>query len=158
MGPSRPELDANAVRSNLTAFKPGDRVHVAHQRLPFGRLHRARVTKVVNASVHFEPPLSGLLKDPSDPEAGELNLSQPLASISANNCHPELGGEAGALIEEFERDSEIWRRLTWRHQDGTATTREVPPCRTRWEPLDADGLDAFLAGLKDQLQLIDGAL
>jgi hypothetical protein len=130
------DLAANAARSNLTSFKTGDRVYIAHQRLPIGRLHQATVAKVVNASVHFEPPLAGLLKDPSDPAAGELHLAQPLAAASSSNCLPEMGGNAEVQIEEFTRDGATWKRLTWRHLDGSTTTREVPPARTSWQPLD----------------------
>lgn len=139
------DLAANAARSNLTSFKTGDRVYIAHQRLPIGRLHQATVAKVVNASVHFEPPLVGLLKDPSDPAAGELHLAQPLAAASSSNCLPEMGGNAEVQIEEFQRDGATWKRLTWRHLDGSTTTREVPPARTSWRPLD----DALLRELEE---------
>jgi hypothetical protein len=91
----RPDLEAAAARSNLTTLKPGDRVHVAHQRLPHGRLHQAVVEKVVNASIHFTPPIEGLLKDPDDPDAGEWTPHHPLQMASATNCVPELGTTTG---------------------------------------------------------------
>lgn len=140
----RPELKANAARSNLTDFQPGDRVYIHHQRLLAGRLHQATVTKVVNSQIHFEPPLEGLLEDPSDPAAGEFRLAQPLAAISSANCLPEVGGAADVRIQEFQGDGGTWRRLVWQHLDGSTSTREFPPVRARYEPLDDDAMEAFL--------------
>ena len=91
----RPDLEAAATRSNLTALTPGDRVYVAHQLLPHGRLHPATITKVVNASIHFTPPIEGLLNDPDDPDAGGWTPSHPLQMASAANCVPELGTTTG---------------------------------------------------------------
>lgn len=91
----RPDLEAAAARSNLTAFGPGDRVYVAHPRFPHGRLHQATITKVVNASVHFAPAVEGLLNDPDDPDAGEWTPPHPLQMASATNCVPELGTTTG---------------------------------------------------------------
>jgi phage/plasmid-associated DNA primase len=158
MNPSRPELDANAVRSNLTALKPGDRVHIAHQRLPFGRLHAAKVVKVVNANVQFTPAIEGLFDDPSDPAAGPWNPPAPLQSSSSSKCLPELGDRSQASIDSFEREGATWRRLRYvrTHGDGTTSevTREIPPPAVRWEPLDEGGLDAFLAEVNQQTTLI----
>jgi len=143
-------LAANAARSNLTDFQPGDRVYVFHQKLPAGRLHLAVVTKVINAEVHFVPPLEGLLKDPEapDPEAPDTGAwipPHPITSISTANCFHELGTTAGVRIENVECDGETWSRLIWQHPDGSTTTREIPPARGRFQPLDGDELDAFLA-------------
>lgn len=93
--PTPAQLAANAARSNLTAFQPGDRIYIAHQKLPAGRLHQAVVNKVINAQIHFDPPLTGLLNDPDDPDAGAWIPPHPIASISAANGLPELGAEAG---------------------------------------------------------------
>jgi hypothetical protein len=85
---TRPELEAAAARGNLTSFNPGDRVYVAHPRLPHGRLHLATITKVVNACIHFTPPIEGLLNDPDDPDAGEWTPTppHPVQMASATNC------------------------------------------------------------------------
>lgn len=143
--PIAPELAANAGRSNLTTFHPGDWVYVAHSGLPLGRLHRAEVIKAINASVHFDPPILDLLEDPTDPDLGELMLPQPVGSASVHNCFHECGGEAGIRLEESQRDGALWRRLIWQHPDGSTTTREVPPVKIRWQSLDEAGLGEFLA-------------
>jgi hypothetical protein len=138
-------LAANAARSNLTTFQPGDRVYIAHQRLPPGRLHLAVVNRVINAHVHFEPPFEGLLNDPEAPDAGAWLPPHPISSMSTANCFHELGATAGVRIESVECDGETWSRLIWQHPDGSTTTREIPPARSRFQPLDGDELDAFLA-------------
>lgn len=139
------QLVANAARSNLTTFQPGDRVYIAHQRLAPGRLLLAVVTRVINAQVHFEPPLEGLLNAPEAPDAGAWIPPHPITSISAANCFHELGTMTGVRIENVECDGETWSRLIWQHPDGSTTTREIPPARGRFQPLDGDELEAFLA-------------
>ena len=124
----RPELEANAARSNLTTFRPGDRIHVAHPRLPIGRLHAAVVTGTLNASVKFDPPLEGLLADTGDPDAGEWAPPVPIASASSARCLPQLG-----TLEKT----------------GTAA-RPSTATEPSWGPLDQDGLNAFLAELDEQ--------
>jgi phage/plasmid-associated DNA primase len=150
----RPDPEANAARSNLTTFNSGDRVYVAHQRLPFGRLHQAVVSKVINASVHFAPPLEGLLNDPNDPGGGQWLPPAPLQMASSTSCLPELGTAAGVVIEQLERDGQPLRRLSYRqtHADGSETTvaREIPVPGVGWQPLDDKGLDTFLAELQLQ--------
>jgi hypothetical protein len=150
----RPDLEANAARSNLTTFRPGDRVYVAHQRLPFGRLHQAVVSKVVNASVNFAPPLEGLLNDPSDPGVGEWLPPEPVQAASSTCCLPELGTTAEVVIEQLEQDGQLLRRLSYRqtHSDGreTAAAREIPVPGVGWQPLDDNGLDVFLVEIKKQ--------
>ncbi|MCP9891944.1 hypothetical protein KBY57_12905 [Cyanobium sp. Aljojuca 7D2] len=150
----RPELEANAARSNLTEFEPGDRVYVAHQLLPFGRLHQAVVSKVINAEVHFDPRFEGLLNDPQDPGAGGWMPPAPLRQASSSSCLPELGAAAGITIKQFERDGQQLRRLSYRqiHADGSETTvaREIPVPKAGYEPVDEDGLDTFLAELQQQ--------
>jgi len=154
-GADRPELEANAARCNLTAFKPGDRIHVGHQRLPLGALHQAVVTGVINASVSFAPPLQGLLKDPVDPSEGEWTLATPLGSASSKDCALEVAEKAHARIEVFERDSEPWRRLVWENQDGTLATVEVSAASISWQPLDDNGLNQFLAELDAQQSRVE---
>jgi hypothetical protein len=164
----RPELEANADRSNLTDFRRGDRVYVASERLRFGRLHPAVVSKVISAEVHFAPPVTGtpdankaqgmkaegLLIDPEFPWLGEWVPPQPVQSASSNSCLPVLGTVAGVTIEQFERDGQQLRRLGYRqtHADGSESTvaREIPVPKARWQPLDEDGLDAFLAEVNAQ--------
>jgi len=150
----RPELEANAARSNLTDFKRGDRVYVAHPGLRFGRLHPAVVSKVINAEVHFGPPLEGLLNDPQDPGAGGWMPPAPLQQASSTSCLPEPGVAAGITIKQFERDGQQLRRLSYRqiHADGRETTvaREIPVPKAGYKPVDEDGLDAFLAELQQQ--------
>ncbi len=164
----RPELEANADRSNLTNFRRGDQVYVASERLRFGRLHPSVVTKVISAEVHFIPPVTGtpdanealeikaegLLIDPEFPWLGEWVPPQPVQSASSNSCLPELGTVAGVTIEEFERDGQHLRRLNYRqtHADGSESTvaREIPVPKAGWQPLDEDGLDAFLAEVNAQ--------
>ena len=142
---STAHLAANAARSNLTDFQSGDRVYIAHQRLAPGRLHMAVVTRVINAGIHFDPPLEGLLKDPEAPDAGAWIPPHPITSISTANCLHELGTAAEVRIENVECDGETWSRLIWQHPDGSTTTREIPPARGRFQPLDGDELDTFLA-------------
>jgi len=134
-------LAANAARSNLTDFQPCDQVYIAHQRLAPGRLHPAVVTKVINAEIHFDPPLEGLLRDPEDLSAGPLLPPQPISKTSSSKCLPELGGHVGVRIEEIQRDGETWRRLVWPLVDGSEVVREMPPVRSRW---DEAGLEEFL--------------
>jgi hypothetical protein len=126
----RPELEAAATRSNLTTFTPGDRVYVAHQLLPHGRLHPATITKVVNASIYFTPPIEGLLNDPDDPDAGEWPPSHPPQTANANNCSPELG-----TTKDRPR----------RHPD---------PQPAHYEPLDQNGLEEFLREIQEEDKLI----
>lgn len=124
----RPDLEAAAARSNLTTFRPGDRIHVAHSRLPIGRLHAAVVTGMLNASVKFEPPLEGLLADPLDPGAGEWAPPVPITSASSARCLPQLGTP---------------------EKTGSNARPSTAP-EPSWEPLDQDGLNAFLAELDEQ--------
>ena len=138
-------LAANAARSNLTSFRPGDRVYISHQRLAPGRLHQAVVTKVLNANIHFSPPLFGLLKDPEDPEAGAWIPLHPITSISSANCYRSAGEEFGARVEEFERHGQAWKRLVWLNANGAATMREI---RCSWLPMDDDVLGDVLVKLK----------
>lgn len=123
-----PEIEPNSARSNLATFRPGDRIHVAHPRLPIGRLHAAVVTGTLNASVKFNPPLEGLLADTGDPDAGEWAPPVPIASASSARCLPQLG-----TLEKT----------------GTAA-RPSTATEPSWEPLDQDGLNAFLAELAEQ--------
>jgi hypothetical protein len=121
----RPDLEAAATRSNLTTLKPGDRVYVAHQLLPHGRLHPATITKVVNASVHFDPPIKSLLNDPDDPDAGEWTPPHPLQMASLNACVPEQGATTGR------------------------TRRHTVPLPARFEPLDQNGIEEFLSEIEE---------
>jgi hypothetical protein len=121
----RPDLEAAATRSNLTAFGPGDRVYVTHPRLPHGRLHQAVVEKVVNASIHFTPPIEGLLNDPDDPDAGEWTPHHPLQMASATNCVPELGTITGR------------------------PSRHTVPLPARFEPRDQNGIEEFLSEIEE---------
>jgi hypothetical protein len=144
-------LAANAARSNLISFRSGDRVYVKHELLPNGRLHQAEVTKIINCEIHFDPPLEGLQKPPKDsgaPKDSDAGKSEPVPPqwcASSNICLPEVGGEAAVVVEDVQRDGATWKRLTWRHLDGSTTTREVPPARTSWQPLD----DALLRELEE---------
>ena len=165
----RPELEASADRSNLTDFSRGDRVYVAHQKLRLGRLHPTVVSKVISAEVHFEPPVAGtpdanealgmkaegLLIDPEAPWLGEwVPPKGPVKSASSTSCLPERGMEAGVTIRQIERDGQQLRLLSWRqtHADGSESivTREIPVPELKWQPLDEDGLDAFLAEVEAQ--------
>lgn len=137
-------LAANASRSNLTTFQPGDRVYIAHQRLAPGRLHPAEVTRVINAGIHFDPPLERLLKDPEAPDAGAWIPPHPITSISTANCFHELGTTAEVRIENVECDGETWSRLIWQHPDGTTTTREILPASVHSHALTDDELEDLL--------------
>ena len=152
--PTRTELAANAARSNLTAFRPGDQIHIAHPLLPHGRLHQATVSKVVNASIHFEPAHGRLLKDPGDPDAGQWEPPAALNTASQHHCLPELGVSAAAVIEHVERDGQRIRRLSYSqpHPDGSQSTitREIPIPEAGWQPLDDNSLDIFLVEIDEQ--------
>lgn len=143
-------IAANAARSNLTDFQPGDRVYIAHQRLARGRLHKAVVTKVINAEIHFMPHLEGLLKDPEAPDAGAWIPPHPITFTSSANCYRSAGEEFGARVEEFERHGQTWKRLIWLNGNGAASVREI---RCNWQPLDEQGLEDFAAGQAEQAAL-----
>lgn len=151
---TRAELAANAARSNLTLFRPGDQIRIAHPLLPYGRLHQGVVSGAVNASIHFEPPLEGLLKDPGDPDVGQWEPPAPIDTAGQHHCLPELGVSAAAVIEHVEREGQLIRRLSYSqpHPDGSQSTvtREIPVPEAGWQPLDDNGLDVFLVEIEKQ--------
>jgi hypothetical protein len=137
------EQAANAARSNLTTYRPGDQVFIAHQRLHHGQLHQATVTKVTNASVSFTPPIppEALLIDPTDPDQGHLQLPQPLASASTTACTPQLGTASGCTVTRGENGV---ISFTYTHHTGDTITRTINPVRIRLGDL------AELAGTDSQ--------
>jgi P4 family phage/plasmid primase-like protien len=124
------EQAANAARSNLTTYRPGDQVFIAHQRLRHGQLHQATVSRVTNASVSFTPPFppEALLQDPTDPDQGHLQLPQPLASASTADCTPQLGTASAANVTRGDDGSVTF---TYTHSSGDTITRTISPARIR---------------------------
>jgi len=145
---SQPEQAANAARSNLTSFKPGETVFIAHQRMTPGRLHQATVTRTTNASVSFEPPIppEALLVDPTDPDQGHLQLPQPLASSSSTDCTPQLGTASGCTVTRTE-DGVI--TFTYIHSSGDTITRTIAPVRVGIGDLEQE---SACSTLQDQVE------
>lgn len=141
---SRSELAANAARSNLTRVKPGDRIRAFHPQLAIGTGWCTEVVSVVNASVRFHPaiPAELLLVDPSDPSAGTLSLPGPVSQVSGRDV----------CLDPDQPFAPPDARLQPRPDpDGG----DAP--QARWESLNAETLDDFLAAVAEQRRLIDTA-